>query len=285
MLDHGKVIGVIASTHAQQDFYTEHYLQLLTIIASQCTDRINKAVAEQEVRRKETQLINLSRNLAISRLKTLQSQMNPHFIFNSLNSIQYFIATNDKQAAMSYLAKFARLVRQILDSSVSGRVKLADELEILTNYISLEQLRLENSFDFTVRVDEKILAENLEIPSLLLQPYVENAILHGLRHLTGRRGKLTVEICKLEAGITCIIEDNGIGRQKAGTLKSPTHQSKATELSQRRLSELVRVTSLYQGSRVNTLDLFDQEGRATGTRVEIMIPIFVDLFSADELVY
>jgi ligand-binding sensor domain-containing protein/putative methionine-R-sulfoxide reductase with GAF domain len=275
MIDNGRVIGVIDSEHSQKDFYTEQHLQMLTSIAAHCTDRMNKVTAEQEVRKKEIELITLNRDLALSRLRTLRTQMNPHFIFNSLNSIQYYIALSDKQAAMSYLSKFARLVRQILENSVHGQAKLSDELELLENYVALEQLRLENTFDFVIQVDEELLTDNLEIPSMLIQPYVENAILHGLKHLTDRRGQLRLAIRRTDDNLICVIEDNGIGRGQAGQIKS-AHKSAATELSQRRLQELSGY-GLDPEPHVTIVDVYDRDQAPAGTRVELVLPVFDDL--------
>ena len=175
---------------------------------------------------------------------------------------------------MSYLSKFARLVRQILENSVHGQVKLSDELELLENYVALEQLRLEHTFDFVLQVDEELLLDSLEIPSMLIQPYVENAILHGLKHLTDRRGRLLLTIQRTENSLLCVIEDNGIGRRRAGQTAS-AHKSAATELSQRRLQELSSY-GLEREPQVTIVDVYDAGQEPAGTRVELILPVFAD---------
>ncbi len=129
---------------------------------------------------RDRELVEANKKIGELKLMALRSVMSPHFIFNVLNSIQYFIARNDRLNAINYLSTFSKLVRSILTHSVDNKIKLAEEIEMLTNYVQLEMTRFENKFDFNLFVDEGLEVESIVIPSLLIQPYVENAILHGL---------------------------------------------------------------------------------------------------------
>ena len=151
--------------------------------------------------------------------RMLRAQMNPHFIFNSLNSIQHLITNNDKASALKYLTKFSNLIRQVLESSISLNVVLAEEIKLLTIYIELEALRFDQEFHYSISIDEELDVYLHEVPVLLVQPYIENAIIHGLMPKTGDR-ELKVDFNEIENYIQCIITDNGIGRKAAIELKS-----------------------------------------------------------------
>ncbi len=128
----------------------------------------------------QEEMLAVNKQLGELRLMALRSAMNPHFIFNCLNSIQYYIMEKDQMNAVKYLSTFSKLIRSILNHSVKSKVRLAEELEMLRHYIQLESLRFEDKFDVEIHVDPTIDVESVEIPSMLIQPYVENAILHGL---------------------------------------------------------------------------------------------------------
>lgn len=208
-------------------------------------------------------------------MMALRAQMNPHFIFNCLNSIQYYIAINQKESAIAFLSKFSRLIRLILENSMNITVKLSDEIEMLTYYIDMERLRLEDKFEATITVEEGISPDRIEIPPLLLQPYVENAILHGLRYKIGQ-GRLILSIKKSDTSLICIIEDNGIGREKSAALNKKqrgNHHSAGQKLSQRRIEVLQQSSPGYQQAAVSITDLNKAAHRKTGTRVEILLPL------------
>src|SRR4030095_7006393 len=141
---------------------------------------------EKRIRREQVRQIAINKQIAEIRMTALQAQMNPHFIFNSLNSIQHLISIREKEEAISYLSKFSKLIRKTLESSRENAVPISNELESLVLYIQLEQLRFNHKFDYHISVDERIDKENTEIPPLLIQPYVENAILHGLVNKNGK---------------------------------------------------------------------------------------------------
>jgi PAS domain S-box-containing protein len=175
----------------------------------------------------DRELAEANKKVGELKLLALRSAMSPHFIFNVLNSIQYYIAKNDKLNAINYLSTFSKLIRSILTHSVSNKIKLSEEVEMLKNYIALEMTRFENKFDFLLNVDPELDIENIEIPSLLIQPYVENAILHGL-YRKSEKGTLKIGILQQEDTLIIEVEDDGIGREAAIKLRRenfPSHTS------------------------------------------------------------
>ena len=208
-----------------------------------------------------------------SQLAALKSQMNPHFMFNALNSIQEFILTNDKRQANMYMGKFADLMRMTLDMSNKSLVRLFDEIKILKLYLELEALRFEEHFSTSIKVAENINTADIQLPAMLIQPYVENAVKHGLLHLQAEK-KLSVSFTLEEPSvISCTITDNGIGRKRSGEineLRYNKHTSFATGATQKRL-ELLNVERPLSIA-VQIVDLMDTSGQAIGTSVTIKIP-------------
>src|SRR4029079_5651788 len=154
-------------------------------------------------------------------MQALRAQMNPHFIFNCLSSINRFILKNESKTASNYLTRFSRLMRMVLLNSQKPLIALDDELEMLGIYLEMERLRFKDSFDYSITFLNAIDSDNVFIPPLLLQPFCENAIWHGLMHKEGK-GRLEVELSTKEQMLHCIITDNGVGREKAAALKSKT---------------------------------------------------------------
>lgn len=213
-----------------------------------------------------------NKELNKSKLVALKSQMNPHFIFNALNSIQEFIVLNKKELASNYLADFADLMRSYLQHSQEDAVSLSDEIETLDLYLKLEKIRFEEDFEFTIQCDATIDKEQTYIPSFLLQPFVENAIKHGLLHQKGMK-KLAVSFIKLSPySIKCEILDNGIGRTASTKLNEKRkHQSFATKASQNRLELLNQ--SAEDKIELQIIDLYDEQQQSLGTKVILTIPI------------
>jgi len=214
-------------------------------------------------------------NHTISELKqtNLRQQMNPHFIFNTLNSIQYYVFQNDKIASNNYMTKFASLIRKTLENSRHTEISIKEELDALSLYLELEELRFKQKFDWTIRVDEEIDTLAYKIPTMLIQPYVENAITHGLMNKENGKGSLHVELQLQEDQILCMISDNGIGRTKAMEIKQQknnNHQSLGTNITESRLK---LVNELY-GKKMKVIytDLMDDKEEPAGTKVEINIP-------------
>ncbi|NNC82658.1 MAG: histidine kinase [Flavobacteriales bacterium] len=226
----------------------------------------------QNIRRHEEEKRRFQEELAELEMTALRAQMNPHFLFNSLNSVNSFIIKNDKEAASEYLGKFSRLVRLILQNSKKKLVDLEDELTALRLYIQLESLRFNRGFHFIEKIPADIDLEKYHIPPLLLQPYVENAIWHGLLHLEDRQGRLALEIRKNGSGLEIFIEDNGIGRKQADLLKSKSAIKKKS-LGMKLNKERMDLTQALHDFNI-TLDIDDMqsdEGKALGTRVRIKI--------------
>jgi len=206
-------------------------------------------------------------------LKALRAQINPHFTFNIMTSIQHYILDNQPDAAQKYLGKFARLVRSVLDNSETPLVTIEEDLKALDLYVELDTLRFENNFDYKKIIDEEIDVGFDRIPAMLLQPHVENAIWHGLQHKEGK-GKITVELKRQEDMLLCSIEDNGVGRKKAQELQSANktkHKSMGMFISRERL----RIINSKNKSNlnVNVRDLEDANGNALGTKIEFFVPI------------
>ncbi|WP_459063645.1 histidine kinase [Flavitalea flava] len=213
--------------------------------------------------RKESRM---KQQLASTEMMALRAQMNPHFIFNCINSIDALIQSNDKYLATVYLNKFARLLRSILDSSKQHTVTLARDLETLQLYIDLELFRSEHAFTAEIKVDDEILAEDFRVPPLIIQPYVENAIIHGLRNRQGGNGHLLIDVFREEDHLVYRIEDNGVGRDAAG-LRS-THRSYGMEMGRDRVN-------LFNGGENIPVVVTDlrKDGHAVGTKVQVYLKI------------
>ena len=206
--------------------------------------------------------------------KQLRAQMNPHFIFNCLNSIQHFVVQNDVLNANKYLTDFASLMRKTLELSEGGTITLHKEIDYLNNYLLLEQMRFENKFSYEIKCDDSIETNSIEIPPMIIQPFVENAIRHGLRYLDGNTGKLKINFSKQDEIIICEVDDNGIGREKSQQLKSLSHieyQSRGMELTQKRLELISKVTN--SDFKIMVTDKKDNQGKSIGTKVTIKFPI------------
>jgi ligand-binding sensor domain-containing protein len=204
--------------------------------------------------------------------KALRLQINPHFIFNSLNSIQSYILENDIENAVFYLGKFSQLMRIILSNTTSKYVTLKDELAALRYYIELEQLRFSNKFDYNIKIDSDLDEEFIEIPPMIIQPYVENAIIHGLINLPDT-GTLSIIISKKsDNSLLCIVRDNGIGRDKAAEIARDSgikHNSRGMLITKARLEILNRQSK--DDFSVRIVDLKDNNNKPAGTEVRIII--------------
>ena len=227
---------------------------------------LNKLAEEERIKQLE---LAFEKEIAELKVSSLQSQMNPHFIFNSLNSIKLNIIKNNKENAVYYLNKFSKLIRKILTISREKEVSLQDEIETLELYVSIENLRFKNELQFDIDIDKTINLDTIKIPPLILQPFVENAIWHGLSPKEGEK-KLKLSIAKLE--LNCIeitIEDNGIGRKKAMEFKAQKmikRESIGLKLSEERLA--VFSNHLKQKHKIVFEDL------EIGTKV--IVKLFID---------
>jgi len=216
----------------------------------------------------------ITKRLVASQLESLRSQMNPHFIFNALNSIQEYIVLNEKHLASAFLVKFSRLIRLYLEHSQEHYISLAEEVKALELYLELEKDRFEETLSYAVNCRKELNLEKIKVPSIFIQPYVENALKHGLLHKKTNR-KLIVSFGLNESNNTlqCIIEDNGIGRKASDKMKvqrAQYHKSYATKANQKRI-DLINIDRIEKIVIV-TEDLYDNNKKAIGTKVIISIP-------------
>jgi ligand-binding sensor domain-containing protein len=224
---------------------------------------------------KEKQLAELRQRTTELEMQALRSQMNPHFIFNSLNAINRFILQNNKQQASEYLTRFSRLVRLILQNSQASLITLESELDSLRLYLELESLRFEKRFDFTIILDPEMDISVIRIPPLIIQPYVENAIWHGLMHKE-EKGKLEIELSEREGMLNCRITDDGIGRKKAEELKATgTHKSMGLRITADRIA-LLQQQQRKASASIEVFDLVLPDGKPGGTEVIIKMPLQYD---------
>jgi tetratricopeptide (TPR) repeat protein len=203
-------------------------------------------------------------------LKSLRSQMNPHFIFNALNSVNQFVAKNDERTTNKFLSEFSRLMRLVMENSQEDFIPLHKEQEIISLYLKLEHYRFRDKFDYTITIDENVNAETVEIPPMLIQPYIENAVWHGLRYKESK-GHLHLSMRKIPDGLQVEITDDGIGRKKSAQLKTE-NQKKQNSTGLKNIEQrLLIINNVYKaGYTVNIEDLNSTEH--TGTRVLINVP-------------
>ena len=275
MIANGQVIGVIDCEHSKKAFFTQRHLSILTTIASLCAAKIIKIRAEAEKTATERILMETKQQMADIEMQALRAQMNPHFIFNCLNSINRYIVKSDQATASLYLTRFAKLIRLILDNSNSKTVTLSNELEALKLYIEMESIRFEKQFTYSIEVAPDVHPDHVYVPPLIIQPYVENAIWHGLLHKE-EAGVLKVSVTrKSPMLLECVIEDNGVGRAKARELKSKSAsagKSLGMKLTESRLALLNKHADW--NAAVEIIDLHHPDGTPAGTRV--VLRVFVD---------
>lgn len=203
-------------------------------------------------------------------LKSLRSQMNPHFIFNALNSVNTFIATNDERTANKYLSDFSQLMRAVLENSEEDFIPLKKEIELLNLYTKLEHFRFQDKFDYSINVDETIDTEEFQIPPMLLQPYIENAVWHGLRYKT-EKGHLNINIQpKSKDEITITISDDGIGRERSKALKTD-HQKKQNSKGMNNIKKRVAILNEMYKDKVDVTINDFQELEDAGTKVVVTL--------------
>jgi two-component system, LytTR family, sensor kinase len=218
--------------------------------------------------------ITAERKAAESELKALKSQMNPHFIFNALNSIQEQFMYGDKFKANDQMGNFTYLTRKILDVSGKKLITLATEVEILDKYLSLEKMRFGDEFVYTISLSDTLDEDYNQIPPMLIQPFAENSIKHGLLHRVGaKRLDIHFDLDEAEAYLICTITDNGVGRDKSALIKAKNpnqHQSFSTQSINERLAILSTDPSK---ELVQYTDLYDAQGEPIGTKVQVYIPL------------
>ncbi len=222
----------------------------------------------RQKRKVEVEKIITEKKLTELEMQALKAQINPHFVFNCLNSIKGFIFDNDFKQADKYLDKFSDLMRSTIDNSDAAIISLQSEVSYLDNYLQMEKLRFDDKFDYRIDVEEGIDKDDVFVPAMLLQPYVENAIRHGMRFLENKKGQIHINVSTQNNLLVCEIDDNGIGREKAAELKSKMqieYQSRGMNISNRR-AELYNI-------RQEVIDKKDSSGAATGTTIIVKIPL------------
>jgi len=230
--------------------------------------------------RKRNDLINM---MNVYKQQSLRQQMNPHFIFNTLNSIQLYILEKDHISSHKYLTKFAKLMRLILDNSQQTTIPLKDEFDALKLYLELESIRLSKKFEYSIEIEDNNLLK-AKIPALLIQPFVENSIWHGIMLKKTKDGWVKISICKKNDFIICSIEDNGIGREAAQRIRNKQNkewQSLGFKITSQRISIL---NSIYNDKfYIEYTDVKSSNGQVAGTRVELKIPFNIEANEATTL--
>ena len=255
-------------------FYQSAWFYIGILLATVAVTWLAVHLYNRNRRRREEQERETVRRITELEQMALRAQMNPHFIFNCLNSIQQFVYDKDIHSANRFISGFAKLIRQTLDNSAKTTISVADEVDYLNSYMALEKIRFENKFDYKISLGPGIKAEEYKIPVMLLQPYVENSIRHGIRYKKDNLGKINIQFSLNGNDLICTIEDNGIGREKARELKSRQHieyQSKGMLLTGERIDALNKI--LAEKIRIDIVDLYEENRVASGTKIIIYFPL------------
>ena len=259
-------------------FYQTWWFIPVLLIVLFSTAILNNRYQIKKIKAQEIIKTDSIKRLAELELKAMRAQMNPHFMFNTLNSIQEIVLNKDDITARIYLADFALMMRMILENSTQKEISFEKELEFLKLYLKMEELRFENKFDILLNIPDELYFNNIKIPPMLIQPYIENAISHGLMHKT-EKGLLTIsfeiEFLNDTECLKCTVLDNGIGRKKAkeySAWKEKKHQSMATEITNERL-QLLNSIHTKKGFQVIITDLENLKNESIGTKIELYIPI------------
>ena len=197
--------------------------------------------------------------------------MNPHFIFNALNSVNHYISQNDERAANKYLSDFSKLMRSVMETSKHDLITLSDELEILRLYLQLEHSRFKEKFEYSFTLDDKIDTSEFKLPPMIIQPFLENAIWHGLRYVDGK-GWLRIHFADGREGLTVTITDNGIGRTKSLELKT-RNQKMQSSTGMENIENRIRIMNELFKTSIQTKVSDAMQGAANpGTKVSLFIP-------------
>lgn len=248
-------------------FYLALTIFIICSVSFYVRNRIRKVKTTEKLKTK------IAQEMAELEMRALQSQMNPHFTFNALNAIQCYILIQDTDKALAYLDDFSVLIRRTLENISKKFIQLTEELDYINRYVNLERARFNDKFDKSILISHKIDVNQVLIPPMILQPYIENAIIHGLNHIPSG-GKLDISFDLVNECLYCKIEDNGVGRKKSGEInydRVKKHQSKGTSITADRVQLLNEPKS--EKYKVVITDLLDGDGIGNGTRVEITLPI------------
>jgi sensor histidine kinase YesM len=260
----------------EKPFFKSAWFLLLLIAMLVLLAYVIYKITYHFINKREVNKTKVNKLLAEYQLMGLKAQMNPHFIFNCLNSIQKYVLEHDTKQAYTYMAKFSKLIRFVLDISDKTFVALSDELELVKIYVELEQLRFDKKFEFVIELNENIEPDEIVVPSLLIQPYLENAIWHGIMNLPDHtKGEVKIKASIINQHIEIEIKDNGIGRKRAKMLTQKNHQSKGMSINQKRI-EAINYLLKTHNATIEIVDMLDADGEALGTKVIIKLPLKYD---------
>jgi GAF domain-containing protein len=273
ILHNNELLGVIDSEHSAPNYYTERDIKILTTIATLIGNKLTQIKSEQKLEAKQKELAGINEQLAEAKLSALQAQMNPHFIFNALNSIKRMILDADNEKASRYLSKFALMIRMTLEHSRKTFVTLDENIEYLKAYLDMEKLRFDDTFTYCITTDDELDTSETVLPPMMIQPLVENAIWHGLMQ-AGKNKKIRIAFAQLQNKLACIVEDNGIGIQHAEKLKEkqrPLHRSVGLENLQKRIK--IMNEKYATDCTMDIIDLHEAQGNGNGTRVVLKMNV------------
>ncbi len=257
---------IIEEQQANQKLRENHRRELESQLEEKIAE-LKEALRKNEAEKLHSLTLSFESEISLLKLDALRSQMNPHFIFNALNSIKAYLIDNNKEKAVYYLNKFAKLIRKILEGSRTDSVSLEEELETIELYLNIENIRFNNTINFLVNSSDKVNLSTTRLPALILQPFIENALWHGLMLKEGEKN-ITIDVAS-NNGITCLtITDNGIGRAKAkekSDKKSFKKESLGIQFAQERLNFFNRKYNTAYSFSIS--DMYDETAVATGTRV------------------
>lgn len=268
-----ELMGIIDSEHHQADYFTERDIKILTTIATLIGNKLKQLESEKNLEVKQKELVSINEQLAEAKLSALQAQMNPHFIFNALNSIKRMILEGDNETGSRYLSKFASMIRMTLNHSKETFVTLKENTDYLQTYLQMEQLRFDSSFTWSIDVSDDLDPEETLIPSLMIQPLVENAIWHGLLPSVNEK-KLRIEFARKLDTVICTIEDNGIGFRQSILAKEHNkvvHHSVGLDNLRRRIKILNE--KFETACSITIKDLDDEQPARSGTKVTLQFKI------------
>ncbi|NIG51878.1 sensor histidine kinase [Chitinophaga sp. Cy-1792] len=254
-------------------FWQTNWFRLLALMLTAaliyCYFRLRVSLIRKEAKHRNA----VQQKIAQLEMKALRAQMNPHFIFNALNSIQIFMMKNETESAQAYLSRFAKLIRNVLDNSQLNNISISREISMLENYMELEKLRFTDQFEYKINIDPALDADMIQMPTMIVQPFVENAIWHGLVHKKDK-GRVTICFREVAERVHCTIEDNGVGRERSAAIKQLQglqHSSRGLQITRDRLSIFSSKFGVDAGFTIE--DLYDENGNAAGTRVTLWFPV------------
>jgi putative methionine-R-sulfoxide reductase with GAF domain len=266
ILHNDELLGIIDSEHHLANYFKDRDIKILTTIATLVGNKMKQIESDQSLKIHQKEITFINQQLAEAQLSALQTQMNPHFIFNCLNSIKGMILNDEREKASRYLSKFATMIRITLNQSKEIFTTLYENIEHLENYLVMEKLRFDDSFCYSIIVDDSIDKEDTLIPTLMIQPLAENAIWHGLMYKSGEKN-LTMRFYQVEETIYCSIEDNGIGINRSEQLRKLSKSAhRPVGLSNLRNRIKIMNEKYDTGCTLEIRDMREIDGNRSGTR-------------------